>query len=99
MNNLTKYMKANKMALNPDKTTVMLIAKDNLSKHKFSVKICGGNIKHHRKVTILGNLLNDKLTCDDHIMANLLPALANRLQTLKLVAGYLDQKFKQIYAN
>ena len=41
---VTEYMKANKMQLNPEKTTVMLVTKDDDEKRQFEIEIGGKKI-------------------------------------------------------
>ena len=48
---------------------------------------------------ILGNLMSDSLTWDKHIKQVLIPALTNKLRTLRLVNKYLDPGFKAIFTN
>ena len=43
--------------------------------------------------------MTDDLTWDHQVSNVLLPALSNRVRTLKMMTRYLDDKFKRIYAN
>ena len=61
-------MSANKLALNVDKTKVMLITKKKHIKNEFEIKLAGKTIKHSTELKILGNTMSDELTWDRHII-------------------------------
>ena len=76
----------------------MVITKNKTIKENFSVMV-GGKVLHHQKrLQILGNIINDELTWEDHVKINVIPALANRAHTLKMTTQYMDKKFKVQYA-
>ena len=99
MDKITEYMISNKMAINPDKTTLMLITRDEKLKRDFEITIGGKVIKHKRNVTLLGNVMSDSLTWDSHVEKTLIPALNNRVRTLQMIAKYLNPKFRKIYVS
>ena len=99
MEKVVIYMKANKLALNSDKSQVMVISKNNAMKSNFAVTMNNKVIKHKEEITILGNTLSASLTWEAHVSNVLLPALRNRVQTLRLITRYLPTGFRAIYAN
>ena len=99
MEQVIVYMEANKLALNSDKSQVMIISKDNEMKRNFSVTMNDKIIKHKDQITILGNTLSSSLTWEAHITNVLLPALKNRVRTLWILTRYLPAGFRAIYAN
>ena len=99
MAQVIKYTKANELAINPEKTLVMLQTRDQRIKDNFSVELNGREIKHQSQIKILGNLLTDNLTWDLHVSKIVIPALKNRLRTLRLTNKYLGPGFRAIYTN
>ena len=57
-------MISNELALNKEKTNVMIISKDITNRENFIIKIKDKEIKHSNNMIILGNKLNDKLNWD-----------------------------------
>ena len=96
MNTIEEYTRANKLALNPDKSKIMLFTKDNVYKENFSIDLKGKTKKHSTEMLILGNLMADSWTWDKHIKQVLIPALSNKIRTLRLVNKYLDPGYKAI---
>ena len=47
----------------------------------------------------MGNTLSESLIWDNHLKKILIPALNNRVRTLRTMTKYMGKKFKQIYAN
>ena len=92
-------MKANKLALNSDKSQVMLVTKNVQMKKDFVVTMNGKEIRHKSHITILGNTMSSSLTWETHVSKVLLPSLANRVRTLQIVSWYLSTGFRAIYAN
>ena len=99
MDTILSYTQANKLAVNPDKTLIMLQTKNQALKDSFSIILNGKEIKHQKEIKILGNLLSETLTWDAHVVKLLIPALKNRIRTLKLMTRYLDNGFKAMYTN
>ena len=99
MDRVEKYMKANRLSLNKDKTQIMLIMDDDFLKKNLEIVMSGKTIKHQRELTILGNTLSENLSWDNHVRKILIPALNNRVQTLRMMSRFMDNKFKLIYAN
>ena len=99
MTTLKQWMDSNQLALNGDKTTIMVLTKNQRTKMDFQVNIQGKNIKHTPKVKILGMILDENLTWDKHVTSILIPSLKNRLRTLHLTTRYMTQKFKRQYTS
>ena len=99
MSKIKNYMDSNLLALNGDKTKILLVTKNQATKDDFKIEIQGKTIKHSRSVKILGNTLDENLTWDEHITKELIPSLKNRLRTLRLTTKYMGPSFKKIYTN
>ena len=99
MDKVLQYTKANKLSVNPDKTQIMLQTTNNKIKDDFSIVLNGKTIRHKNKIMVLGNLLSDTLTWDNHVSSVLILALKNRIQTLKLVSKFMDKGFCAVYTN
>ena len=96
---LESYTNSNKLALNPEKTKVMIISKDKHAQENFQVTIHNKPVKHQPQLTILGNIFTPDLKWENHIQKIVIPSLNHRLRTLKNIAGFMDQRFKQNYAS
>ena len=94
MKTVERYTKSNKLALNPDKSMIQLNTKDKEEKEKFAVEFNGKTVKHNS-----GNLLSDQLTWDIHVKKILLPALSNRVRSMRIINKYLGKGFRAIYSN
>ena len=92
-------MSANKLALNADKSQIMLVTKNSEMKKNFQVVLNGKLIKHKNEVVVLGNTLSSDLSWDAHMRKILIPALTNRARSLRLIAKYLSKGFRAVYAN
>ena len=92
------YTNSNKLALNPDKSRIMIISKDKEIKQNLSVEIWGKTLTHQPKLLILGNILNEDLNWDYHVKTLVIPALANRARSLKIVTKFVDPKFIKQYS-
>ena len=57
MAELTTYMKNNKLALNPDKSQIMIWSRDPEQRRHFEIELEGKTIRHQSEATILGNLI------------------------------------------
>ena len=99
MNNLNNYMDANELALNGEKTKILLVTKNEEIKKNFEVEIQGKMIKPVKEVKILGTTLYENMSFDSHLIKELIPNLKNRIRTLKLTTKYMSQKFKKDYTN
>ena len=99
MNKVQCYTAANRLMLNKDKSQIMIITKDTNLRENFSIILDNKEIRHSRSVKILGNLINEDLSWEDHVNKELLPSLHNRLRTLKMVSKYLSPDFKKQYSN
>ena len=51
------------------------------------------------QIKILGNLLSDDLLWDKHVLNVVLPAIRNRIRSLKLTSKFLGKKFTKDYIN
>ena len=94
---IKNYMDANCMALNPDKSKIMIVSKDKKLKDEFNIKVDGKTIKHSPMVNILGISLDENLSWETHLAKNLLPNLKNRIRTLKLTTRFMNSKFRREY--
>ena len=92
------YTNANKLALNPEKSRIMIISKDNVLKNEFQVTIGGKVLRHQKKLMVLGNLFTEDLTWDLHVNTVVIPALTNRARTLKQTASIMEHKFRKCYS-
>ena len=99
MQEVTNYMNNNKLALNQTKTQIMIISKNQQTQEKFKINLENKEISHSKNVVILGNTLRDDLGWDLHITKELIPALNNRLRTLRMLSRYLPPKFRTNYSN
>ena len=99
MEDLTEYMDNNKLILNPDKSQIMLWTKDDNERRHFQIELEGKIVKHQKEVTILGNLISEKLTWESQIKKNVIPSLRNRVRTFRAVSKYMEAGFKARFAN
>ena len=99
MKKVEVYTLSNRLHLNQEKTQILLQTKNEEFKRNFSINLGGKEIKNKTDVNILGNTLTDKLTWDLHLTRNLIPALKNRVRTLRGVSKYLDNGFKAMFSN
>ena len=95
---IQNYTNANLLALNPSKSRVMLISKDNQLKKEFSVNISGKELKHQKQLLVLGNLFLDELTWDKHVSSLIIPSLNNRARNLRQSTSCMDPQFRKIYS-
>ena len=65
MSKLKSYMDANKLALNKDKSKILLVTKNQTLKDEFSVIMDGRTVRHSQSVKILG-------TWDSHLKNELI---------------------------
>ena len=96
---LEDYTRANLLSLNPEKSKVMIVTKQTNIKKDFEISIGGKSLKHQSSLCVLGNVIADDLSWDEHIRQKIIPSLANRVRTLRQVNGYMDRKFRQEYSN
>ena len=102
MKTLKDYMDSNKLALNTDKTQLMLVSKDMNAKKDFAVEINGKIIKHNNKIKIVGNTINDSLNYESMLTEgadSLLNQLKTRNRHLTYVCKYLDKDMKRKVVN
>ena len=92
------YMNANLLALNPDKSKIMVISNNPDTKKNFEVLIGDKVLKHQTSLKVLGNIINEDLTWDCHVESIVIPELANRARTLKYTATFMNPHFKRIYS-
>ena len=77
MEEIKNYMDANKMALNPEKSQILIVSKNRSIKDNFTVTMDGKEIKHSPEVNILGVTIDEKLSWEHHVSNNLIPNLKN----------------------
>ena len=70
-------MDANCMALNQDKTQILIVSKNKELKKNFEVVLDGKTIKHSQAVKILGTILDKNLSWEQNIEKLLIPSLKN----------------------
>ena len=99
MEKVQEYTKANRLSLNPDKSMILLNTTNQKEKEEFEVELKGKVVKHSKEMKVLGNLLSDQLTWEAHVRRILIPALINRIRTMRIMNKYLDRGFKAIYSN
>ena len=99
MNTMEDYASANKLIVNPDKTKVIILSKNQAVKDNFLITLKGQEIKHSPEVTILRLKISDNLMWECHVQTNLLPQIKNRVRSFKIVSRYLGPKFRRVYAN
>ena len=58
METVEEYTKSNILALNPDKSMILLNTKNIKEKEQFSVELKGKVVKHSPQMLVLGNLLS-----------------------------------------
>ena len=91
MNRIENYTQSNRLSLNPDKSQVMLITRDDKIKYKktFKVTLKGKTIHHKNEINIHGNTMSHNLTWDDHLTSNSIPSLVNRVRTYRQISKYM----------
>ena len=92
------YTNANLLALNPEKSRVMIMTKNTQLRKDFQVPVSGKVLHHQPALTILGNIVTEDLSWDRHVTANVIPSLANRVRTLKNISQYMGMGFRKQYA-
>ena len=76
MTQVETYMNANRLALNPDKTKIMIMSKNEKTKKDFNVTIGGKLIIHKSSLKVLGNIITDDLSWNKHVEKEVIPQLA-----------------------
>ena len=76
MTQVEMYMNANRLALNPDKTKIMIMTKNEKTKKDFKVSIGGKSIIHKSSLKVLGNIITDYLSWNKHVEKEVIPQLA-----------------------
>ena len=98
MKKVEDYMNSNLLALNPDKTKIMIISTDFNKKKNFKVEIGGKELHHQTSLKVLGNIIADDLSWEKHVRSIVIPELANRARTLKYMSSFMNPQFKKVYA-
>ena len=96
---LENYTKANLLSLNPEKSHIMILSKDKNIRDNFQIPGSRKQLTHQPSLMILGNIISDDLTWEEHICKLAIPSLSNRVRTLKNIAPYMDLKFWKNYLN
>ena len=76
----------------------MVISKDKRIKENFSVVFGGKQLVHQKHLIVLGNTITEDLNWDRHVDTNVIPQLANRARSLKLISNLMEPKLKKMYA-
>ena len=77
MDTMEDYAAANKLAINPDKTKVVVLTKNKDLRDNFKIVLKGQEIKHSPEVKILGLKILDDLLWERHMDTNLIPQIKN----------------------
>ena len=77
---------------------MMLFSENKVVRKSFMMTMKGKKIRHRTEVTILGNTMKDDLTWDSNVEKVVLPALRNRIGSLRIMSKFLDSKFRSQYA-
>ena len=96
---LEGYMNANLLALNPEKSRVMLLTKNKQIKENFKIKVAGKVLTHQPSLMILGNRITADLTWEEHVNKIVIPSLANRVRTLRNITSFMNQDFRRNYGS
>ena len=99
MDKIKDYMDANKLALNAEKTKIMIVTKNKSTREDFEIQIDDKKIKHSKQMKVLGTVICEDLNFDLHLTSELIPNLKNRIRTLKMTSKYMSQEFKKTYTN
>ena len=67
MDKMEEYTKGNQLALNSEKTKIILFTKDKEYKDNFSITLNNKEVKHQNEALILGNIFSENLTWESHI--------------------------------
>ena len=99
MSKIQDYMDANRLALNADKTKIMIVSKQAKTKREFEIEIGDKIIKHSKQMKVLGTVIAEDLNFNKHLTSEIIPNLKNRLRTLKMITKYMSPSFKKVYVN
>ena len=98
---MNKYFINNRLQMNVKKTIVMIISKNKEEKED-KIEVNGEVIKHNRTIKILGTTMNENLDWNSHLNegnSSLISQLKQRLNSLKIIAKIVSQKFARQLAN
>ena len=87
--------------MNIKKTLVMILTEDKEEKEQY-ITINGSNIKHNKKIKILGTIINENLNWNDHInegSGSLISQFKQRMNSLILISKSISIKFARQMAN
>lgn len=102
MKQTKKYMDANGLALNPEKTRIFVITKKPEFREGIRLKVGDKTIKHTRTLNLLGITVNDKLNWHDHISQgnkSLATQIKNRTNVLRKIVKLTNFNFAKQVAN
>ena len=100
INNINEWCTKNNMALNPKKTTCMLLGTNYKLKNSKPLTLTIGqeNIKQVQKQKVLGLVLDHMLQWKDHIKY-LSDKLCTKINLLKRISNFLSMDMKKLYYN
>ena len=75
MDQIEDYAAANRLAINPEKTKIVVVSKNENVKNDFEVQLNGKIVKHSSEVKILGIRMSEDLLWDRHVEKVLLPQI------------------------
>ena len=94
MDKISTYTNANRLQLNSKKTKIMIFSKNTKLKDEFQIQIEDKILRHTPQTKVLGNLLTDNLSWDQHISKIVIPGLAYRLRSLRYTSKYMDKQIQ-----
>ena len=97
MEKVAVYTNSNRLQLNQDKSLIMVVSKNEKLKTDFEIELGGKVVKHKTSIKILGNIVSDDLSWNQHVKSELIPSLQNRARTLRIIGKFMDPKFRALY--
>ena len=94
---LEGYMNANLLALNPEKSRVMIVSKNKQIQDDFKITVAGKLLTHQPSLMVLGNRISENLKWEEHVNKIIIPSLANRVRTLRNITSFMNPEFRRNY--
>ena len=95
---LEEYINANLLALNPEKSRVMILTKKKQIQKDFQITVAGKVLTHQPSLTILGNIVTADLSWEEHVNKLILLSLSNWVRTLRNISSFMNPEFRKNYA-
>ena len=99
---IENYMRANLLALNRDKTQIMILNRDPILQTKIDIPASPKNLTNQSSMMFLGVELSDRLKWNQFLLdgkCNLFRQLQNRVNAIKKVRKYMSEKFAITISN